>query len=268
MIEFLEWFQYPFFLRAVVAAAIVGLVCSVTGVFVVLRGLSFIGAGISHSAFAGVALGLLLGIQPLLSAIVFCVLLALAISYLSRKGKLHEDATIGIFFAGSMALGVVLMSFVPNGQTGAMGYLFGSILTLSVNDVWLTIGAALFVLTPVLMLSRTFMLAVFDEDQAALCGIRASWFLSFLLILLCVSIVIAINVVGVILAMALIVAPAATALQFVRDFDRALLLSGVIGIVVAELGLIVSFACNLPPGATIALLTMVLFTLAVLVRSR
>ena len=142
-----EPFTYPFFLRALIGGSIVGVACSVCGVFVVLRGIAFIGAGISHSAFAGVALGLLFGVNPVLSAVLFCAVVALGVSKVTERGIVKEDTAIGVFFAASMALGVILLSFAHDVQVDIVGYLFGSILSLANREV--TIAGAIAPMPPV-----------------------------------------------------------------------------------------------------------------------
>ncbi len=256
----------PFSQRAMLAGAMVGLVCSVTGVFVVLRGLSFISAGISHSAFAGVALGLLFGLNPFFTAIIFCSLIALLIGKVSEIGRIREDTSIGIFLAASMALGVIIMSFVPDAKMDVVGYLFGSILTLSNNDLLFTVGIGVLILIPIFLYIKEFKLVIFDEEQATLVGIPAKKMIYLLLILLAITTVISIRVVGIILSTALIVAPAATALQLVKDFDRAILVSAIIGIVVTELGILLSYYFDSAPGATITMVATAAFFSALLYR--
>ena len=244
-------FLVPTIQRAMIAGGIVGLVCSVIGVFVVLRGLAFISAGISHSAFAGVAFGLLFGINPFISALVFCSVIGLLIGKVSDLGNLKEDTSIGIFLAASMAVGVIAMSFVKSSQIDIIGYLFGNILSLSADNLKLSLAIGITVLIILFIFLKEFMLSSFDPDQAVISGIPAKVLTYILLVLLSAVTVVSIKVVGIILGTALIVAPAATALQFSRDFDRALLLSGCIGVAVTEIGIILSVLLNSAPGATI-----------------
>lgn len=254
--------------RALLSGAIIGLVCSVMGVFVVLRGLAFISAGISHSAFAGVALGLLLGISPFGAALIFCGLVAILIGKVSNMGRVKEDTSIGVFLATSMALGVFLMSFVKDARVDVVGYLFGSILNLTITDVGLSIGIGVVVILIVNFISKELMLSTFDPEQAEIAGIPAKILTYLLLILLSAVTVISIKVVGIILGTALIIAPAATALQFSRDFDKATVLAGVIGVLVTESGILLSLYLDTPPGATIAIVATGVFFLSLIKKRR
>lgn len=261
----LELLSVPSVERAMLAGAMIGLICSVMGVFVVLRGLAFISAGISHSAFAGVAFGLLFGVSPFGSALIFCALVSVLIGKVSDMGRIKEDTSIGVFLAASMALGVVVMSFVADARVDVVGYLFGSILTLSKDDLVMSLGFGAIVLIIVFLFMKELMLSAFDPDQAIIAKIPAQKLTYLLLILLSVVTVISIKVVGIILGTALITAPAATALQFSRDFDRAVLLAGIIGIFVTEVGILLSLFLDAAPGATITLVATVVFFLSLII---
>ena len=149
MIELLD---YPFMHRALIAGAIVGLTCSVVGVIVVLRGLSFIGAGISHAALPGVACGLLLGVSPALAALAVCCGVAVVVGAVTRHGRMSHDTSIGIFYAASMALGVMLLSLLPGNSLDLLSYLFGSVLIVSTNDVLFALGVGFGVLALLFLL--------------------------------------------------------------------------------------------------------------------
>ncbi len=259
----LELLDYNFMQRALVAGALVGIVCSVMGVFVVLRGLAFIGAGLSHAAFAGVALGLLLGVEPVLSAFIFCSLVAVGVGHLSRIGHIKEDTSIGIFFAASMAFGILIVGLLKNKNIDLMSYLFGSILTISDYDLYLIIVLGVIVLFTLFLFYKEFVTVIFDEEHALLCRMPVKFLSYLLLILLASSVVVSINVVGVILVSALIVIPAATALQLARDFDRVMLISGVLGVGMTEFGLLSSYWLNTAPGPTIVLFATAIFVLVI-----
>jgi len=262
----LELLNYSFMQRAFLAGGVVGLVCSLLGVFVVLRGLSFIGAGISHAAFAGVALGLLLGVPPIFSAFVFCSLIAVAIGYASRVGKIKEDTSIGIFFAASMAFGVLLIGLLKNQNVDLLSYLFGGILTLSGYDLYVSLILGICVLLCIALLYKEMVSVVFDEELARISGVPSSLIIYLLLILMALAVVVSMTLVGIILVSALIVTPAATALQLVKDVDKAMWVSGVLGVLSTESGLVLSYYLNTAPGPTIVLLSTLGFLAAVLFR--
>ena len=145
----LDVLGYTFMQRAMTASVLIGLVCSIIGVYVVLRGLAFIGAGIAHASFGGVALGVVMGVNPLYTAIAFCLGTAWGIGFVSKKGKVKEDTAIGIFFASTMALGILLIGLLHEYNTDLFGYLFGSVLAISVTDLWLTVALCAGVLATV-----------------------------------------------------------------------------------------------------------------------
>ena len=258
----LEALQLAFVQRALAASVLIGAVCAVVGVYVVLRGLAFIGAGISHASFGGVALGVALGLNPLATAIVFCVAPAWGIGLPSRRGRVREDTAIGIFFAATMALGVVLIGLRRGYSVDLFGYLFGSVLAITKADLWMALGLGLGVLALVALLFKEFLFLTFDPEMAAVAGlpVRALHFL--LLTLVAVTVVVSIKVVGIILASALLVTPAATAYQLTSDFRRMMALSALAGIVSAIAGLALSYVLDTPSGATMVLVATALFFLA------
>lgn len=262
----LELLSFEFMQRALIGGAVVGLVCSTIGVFVVLRGLAFIGAGISHAAFAGVAIGIVLGFAPLLSALLFCSLIACVIGYVSRVSRIQEDTSIGIFFAASMAVGVAIMSSASVNSSEMLAYLFGSILTIPSADLYLSVGLALVVLALIVIFDKELIAVSFDEELAGISGIPAKFISYLLLILVSVTIIASIRVVGIVLVSALIVTPAATALQLSQRIRPVMWLSAFLGILATESGLILSYYLNCPPGATIVLLSTLFFVIAVSLR--
>ena len=205
--------SYPFMQRALVAAVLVGVVCSVIGTYVVLRKMAFIGAGISHSAFGGVALGYLLGLDPIGIAIPFCFATAMAIGWVSRKGRVSEDTAIGIAFASTMALGALFISLKKGYNLDLFGYLFGSILAVSKSDLWLILGLGLGVIVIVALLFKELLFVSFDEEMAAVSGLPVQTLYFLLLGLMALTVVISIKIVGIILVEALLVIPAAAAFQ-------------------------------------------------------
>ena len=256
MIEFLS---YEFGQRALMAGLIVGLGCAVLAFFVVLRRMAFVGVGISHAALGGVALGLLLGIKPLLAALGFSVAVAWAIGAVGGRGKLSEDTAIGIFFPTAMALGVALMAGTPDYRQNLLGYLFGNILLVQNSDLvfaGILVGASL--LMTVLFFKELLFISV-DEETARAAGLPAARLRYLLLTLIAVTIVSAIKVVGIILVSAFLVIPAATA-QILAPSVRAMMaLSVAFALTAVVGGLWLSWVLDLPSGAAIVLLAAALF---------
>ncbi|MFQ5665815.1 MAG: metal ABC transporter permease [Candidatus Binatia bacterium] len=261
----MELLSYGFMQRALIAGVLVGLLCGILGFFVVLKRLSFIGVGISHSAFGGIAVGVVFGIEPLLAAAVFSTLVAWAIGWLSRTGRLHEDAAIGILFSSAMALGVALISMSRAYRIDLFGYLFGNILAVSPADLWMLGGISVVVLAAIGLLFKELLFLAFDEEVARASGLPATALYMFLLTCIALAVVAAIRVVGIILVEALLVIPAAIGYQLARGYRMMLCVSAGTAVASAVIGLLVSYVCNIAAGATIVLVLTLLFLVALAV---
>ncbi|MFH1549248.1 MAG: metal ABC transporter permease [Planctomycetota bacterium] len=248
---------------ALAAGVMVGFLASYYGVFVVQRGLGFMGSGLAHAAFGGVALGLLLGAQPLWIAVPFTVFVAIAITWVRERTKLGSDTVIGIFFAVSMALGIVFLSLTEGYTRDAFTYLFGSILAVTSTDLWV-IGFVVLVAILLHPLWGRWAYATFDREMAAADRVpvrRDDYLLS---VLIAVSVVTSVKLVGVVLVSAFLVIPAATARLPARRFSTMAWLSVEIGVATAFAGLLASYWLNIPSGACIVLTQGVLFLICLL----
>jgi ABC-type Mn2+/Zn2+ transport system permease subunit len=263
-----EILSYTFMQRALLASVLIGTVSAVIGVYVVLRGLAFIGAGIAHASFGGVALGFLLGINPLLTAVVFCLLTAWGIAWTSRRAEVKEDAAIGIFFAATMALGILFIGLMRGYNVDLFGYLFGSVLAVTRQDLWLSLLLGAGVLLIVGLFFKELLFITFDPEMARVSGLPAGALYVLLLSLMALTIVLSIKVVGIILVSALIVIPAAAAYQLTEDFRRMMLLAVVIGNLSAIVGLFLSYGLNTASGATMVLTATLIFFLSALLSPR
>jgi zinc transport system permease protein len=249
----IDLLSYGFLQRALLAGIFTGLLCGVLGFFVILKRLSFIGVGISHSALGGIATGVLLGLPPLPAAAVFAIAVAWAIGWLSRAGRMHEDTAIGILFSSAMALGVVLMSLSSSYQADLFGYLFGNILAVSPADLWLLGGITVLVLGTVALLFKELLFLAFDEDVARASGLPVNVLYYVLLTCLALAVVAAIRVVGLILVEALLVIPAAIGYQLTRRYRVMLAVSVGSAVSGAIVGLGLSYRFDIAAGATIVL---------------
>ncbi len=257
-----ELLGYGFIRNALFGSVMVATVCSVMGVFVVLRGLAFAGAGIAHSAFGGVALGFVLGIDPLLSAILFCLLTAGLISVTGSRARLRQDTAIGIFFSWTMALGVILIGMMRRYDARVYGYLFGNVLGITSGNILLIAGLTVVVLTVVGLFFKEFKLLTFDEELALAAGEPAGLLNGIQLGLIALTVVVALKAVGIILVEALLVIPAATAYQLTSRYGMMFVLSWIFGLVASISGLVLSYFFNLPSGATVVMVAVLLFVLA------
>jgi ABC-type Mn2+/Zn2+ transport system permease subunit len=257
-----DFFASGFVQRALVTGALLGVSCAVLAFFVVLRRMAFIGVGISHAALGGVALGVVLGIPPVLAAAVFSVAVAWVIGWLGARGRVSEDTAIGVFFPTAMALGVALISISPTYRQDLMGYLFGNILSVRAADVWVLsalAGAALAILT---LFFKEFLFLGVDEEAARAAGLPAEALRYVLLTLLAVIVVASMKLVGSVLVSAFLVIPAATG-QGVAGSSRGMLAVAVVSALASVVGgLWLSWLWDLPSGASIVLLSAALFFLA------
>lgn len=245
--------------RALFAGIFVASTCAVLGVFLVLRKDAMLGHGLAHITFCGVALGLLLNILPMASALVIAVLCALGIIKLREKAGVYEDTAIGIFSSIGMALGIILASLAQSFNVGLMSYLFGNILAISSAEVWISMGLAVTAFSIILMFYNEFLFITFDPDSAMASGIKVRYLESTLIILTAIVVVLGMKIVGLLLVTALIVIPAAAGLQISKSFYQAISISVVIACLSVVFGLFVAFYINLPASGSIIMISALLF---------
>lgn len=254
--------RYTFGQTALVGGMIIALACSVISFFVVVRRLAFMGMGISHAAFGGVAIGLATGVDPVLAAGGFCTLVALGIGWLARRGRMHEDTTIGILFTVAMALGVVVVSLARVYNMDLMSYLFGSILAMRWNDVIVVAVLAVLALAFIALFFKELLFVAFDEETATASGLPVRLVYYGLLVTMALTIVVSIKLVGIILVSALLVIPGATGLQLSRNYRGVLVSSTLTGLASVVLGLFVSDWADIASGATIVMVMFGFFLAA------
>ena len=259
---------FPFFVRALIASAIVGLVCAVVGSYMVLRGLAFMGDALSHSAFPGVVAAYLLKGPFYLGAAIAAVGTALAIGWVTRHGRLRGDTAIGVLFAGMFALGIFLFSRIPNYVGDLFGFLFGEVLGIGVGDLIALTGLAIVVLAIVALLWKELLYATFDPLGAAASGLPVERLDYLFLALIALTIVVSLQAVGIILVVAMLVTPAATGQILSQSFGRLVAVAVVIGIVSPIVGLYLSYWLNAASGATIVLVETGVFVAALVWKGR
>jgi manganese/iron transport system permease protein len=264
----LDPLAFPFFVRALLAASIVGVVCAVVGSYMVLRGLAFMGDALSHSAFPGVVAAYLLKGPFYVGATIAAVATALAIGWVSRHGRLRGDTAIGVLFAGMFALGIFLFSLIPNYVGDLFGFLFGEVLGIGVGDLIALTGLAIVVLAIVALLWKELLYATFDPLGAAASGLPVVRLDYLFLALIALTIVISLQAVGIILVVAMLVTPAATGQLLSQSFGRLVAVAVVIGIVSPIVGLYLSYWLNAASGATIVLVETGVFVAALIWKGR
>jgi manganese/iron transport system permease protein len=260
----LDPFSYGFMQRGLVATLLVGVVCAVMGTFVVLKGLAFIGDAVSHAAFPGLVIAYILGLPLYLGGAVAAVGTALAIGLVSRRSRLRFDTSVGVLFAGTFAFGVLLYSTIKGYVGDLLGYLLGNVLGISVGDLVQVAFLGAIVLAIVILIRKELLFATFDPLGAAASGLPVAALEYLLLGLLGITIVVSIQAVGVILVVAMLVTPAATAQLLVVRFERLMLLAAALAMVAALGGLYLSFYLNVASGASIVLVETLFFVLALL----
>jgi manganese/iron transport system permease protein len=252
--------------RALVGGILVGTICAVIGTYVVLRGLAFIGDALAHAAFPGVVIAYMLKANIYLGAAIFTVGTALGIAFVSRRARTSYDTTIGILFAGAFALGILLMSTIQGYTADLFSFLFGNILGVSAADLLVVGVLAGIVILTVALCYKEFLLLSFDSVVAEAMGYPVQALNSLLLTLVALTIVISIQAVGIVLVVALLVTPSATAYLVTERFFRMMLLGILFSILAIVSGLYLSFYLNVASGATIVLVSTCLFFLTLAVR--
>src|SRR5215208_224901 len=263
----LEPLSFAFMQRGLLASVLVAIICGTLGSFVVLKGLAFIGDGLAHASFGGVALAFVLGANVYVGAFVFALATAVGIGTLSRGGRVSADTAIGVLFSGTFALGILLVSTVDSYTTDLFGYLFGDVLSITGRDLLTITVTGLVVLLLVAAFYRQLLFVAFDPMVAAASGIPARALEYLLLTLLGVTIVTAIQAVGIVLVVALLVTPSATAYLLTRRFHHMILASMGLGSLSALLGIYLSYYLDVASGASIILVATVLFFVAFVSRT-
>ena len=255
---------YGFMQRGMIAALMVGIVCAVMGTFVVLKGLAFIGDAVSHAAFPGLVIAFMLGIPLYVGGSVAAVGTALAIGWVARNSGLRFDTAVGVLFAGTFAFGVMLLSTVKGYTGDLLGYLLGNVLGISEGDLIQLAALGILVLLVVAVLRKELLYATFDPLGAAASGLPVERLDYLFLALIALTIVVSLQAVGIILVVAMLITPAATAQLLTLRFNRLVLIASLIGIVSPVVGLYLSYWLDAASGATIVLVETAIFLVALL----
>jgi zinc transport system permease protein len=260
--DILDYLKYGFIQRALLAGCFVGLLCSVLGVLLVLRRLSLIGDGLAHVTFGSVALGLVFKVYPLYISIPVVMLSSVGILKLMEKARIYGDAAIGVVSALGIAGGVILASVAGGFNVDLFSYLFGNILAISDAEVMVSIVLSLFVLLLIYVYYHEIFSITFDEEFARASGIDTKKINAMLVLLAAATVVLAMNVVGIMLVSALLILPAVTALQLARGFRNTLVIAGLTAVSSVVAGIFSSLMLNLPTGAAIVMVNLLFFLVA------
>lgn len=252
-------FFLPFMQRALLAGIIVAILLGTLGVFVNIRRLSFLGDGIAHASLAGIALALLVGWMPMITALVLSVVLAIGIFAMERYSRISGDAAIGIMFTTGMALGLILLHFTPGFQPELISFLFGNILAIQTQDLIMTVIVGGGILIATHFLAKRLSFVLLDEEGAYLSGLSPATYILTLYILTALSVVLSIKLVGIILVSALLITPSATAQIVSKTFRSFRALSIVLACIIVLIGIVSSVIFDLPSGATIIICGTIIF---------
>lgn len=264
----LEPLSSPIMQRALVASAMVGIVCAVVGTYVVLRGIAFIGDAIAHAGFPGVVIAYMIGIPYYIGAAIAAVATALAIGVVTKRGGIRQDTAIGVLFAGTFALGVFLFSGIQGYVADLFSFLFGNVLAIGTPDLiaLLVLGSGVIITIGVLW--KEMLYATFDPLGAAASGINVDRLEYLFLALVALTIVVSLQAVGIILVVAMLITPAATAQLVTVRFARLMVVAALVGITSSIIGLYASYWLDVASGATIVLVQTTMFVVALIVGPR
>ena len=261
---FINPFEYSFMIRALVISVCVGVMCPLLGVYVVNRGLGFMGDAMAHSVLPGMVLAFILGVSPFLGAIPTGIAVALAIGYLGKNFRVSEDTSIGILFAALFSIGLVMISLSKGLSVRVEDILLGQILGVSNTDVVITFSLAVLVLIIIAALHRQLVFTSFDPLGATVIGLPTRLLDYLLLGSLSVEIVVSLQAVGIVLVVAMLITPAAAGALIARRFTRVMASSVVIGVFSAVSGLYLAYHLDIPSGPSMTLVATAIFVLAVI----
>lgn len=254
MITLTEVLSFEFMRNALWAAVLVSVICGVIGTFVVVKRLVFISGGISHAAFGGLGMFYWMGLSPILGGVLVAVAASAALGLSGREPNRSQDAAIGVVWAVGMALGIVFIAKTPGFAPNLMTYLFGNILTVAAADVTMLLALDLTVLVVITLFFKEFVAIAFDDTFARVQGVPVRFLLTLFMVLTGLSIVVLIQVVGIVLVIALLTIPPLIALSLCRDMLPVMLIAALVGVLVSLGGLALSFHFDLPSGPAIVLL--------------
>ena len=262
----LEIFQYGFMRNALAAGVLVSIACGIIGTYVVINRIVFLSGGIAHAAYGGIGLGYLLGINPVLGAIAFSIISALGMGIVHRKTRQRSDTIIGVMWAVGMAMGIIFLDLSPGYKADLMSYLFGSILAVPQSDLIIMLVLNLIILTLVILYFKELQAISFDETFAFVVNVPVDRLYLMLVCLIGLTVVMVMRIVGLIMVIALLTMPPAIASLFVKDMKRMMIVSVLLSILFTFTGLLLSYYLNLTSGATIILVSGIVYFISFIIQ--
>ncbi len=261
-----ELFQYTFFQNALLGSLFASIACGIIGTYIVTRRLVFISGGITHASFGGVGIGLYTGLSPLLTAAIFSILSAFGVEWLSKRSDMREDSAIAVFWTFGMAVGIIFSFLAPGFTPDLSSFLFGNILTITQSDIWLLAILSVVLAVFFALFLRPIVAIAFDREFARSQRIPVAAFEYLLMMFIALTIVSCLRMVGIVLAISLLTLPQMTANLFTHNFKRIIWLSIEIGYVGCLGGLLLSYQLQVPSGASIIFVSILIYTIAKLFR--
>ncbi|MFY9177969.1 MAG: metal ABC transporter permease [Caldicoprobacterales bacterium] len=258
--------QYQFLQNAVISAILASIACGIIGSIIIEKRLVMMSGGIAHTAFGGIGLGYFLGIEPIIGALFITIFAAMGIATIKRKTTMNTDIPIGIFWAAGMSLGILFIALTPGYPPDMTTYLFGDILTVSRNNLYIITLLDAVVIFAVAALYHQLKAYLFDEEFSTVIGIKTTLIEYLLFILIALTVVVVIHVIGIILIMALLTAPPAIAKLFTNNLKKLMLTSSLLGIFFTLTGLWISYTLNIPSGAAIALFISLVYGMVSIIK--
>jgi zinc transport system permease protein len=260
-------FEYRFFTNALLAALFASITCGITGAYIVSRRIVFISGGITHASFGGIGIGYFFGFNPIVGAMIFSVLSAFGIEYMSKKTNLREDSVIAILWSFGMAVGIIFIFLTPGYSANLMSFLFGNILTVTKLNLVFLLILALLITGIFLVFFKTILFIAFDEQYARAVKLPVETINYLMITLVALTIVFNIKVVGIILVISLLTIPQTIANIFTKKFEIMIWLSIIIGFLGSISGLLLSYYLNVPSGAAIIFFLVILFFISKIFRN-
>ena len=259
--------EYTFFQNALIGSLLASILCGFIGTYIVTRRLVFISGGITHASFGGIGLGVFFGINPIVSAMIFAVLSACGVQWMSHHGDVREDSAIAVFWTFGMSVGIICCFLSPGFMPDLPSFLFGSILTIGTSDLWLLGVLTIIVALAFTLFLRPILCVAFDSCFARSQHLPVTFIEYMMMTIIAMTIVSTLRMVGIVLAISLLTIPQMTANLFTYSFKRMILLSIVIGWIDCLSGLAISYALNVPSGASIIFVSIVIYTIMKTIKS-
>ena len=260
----IEMFEYSFMIKAFLAGIIIAVLAPTLGTFIVIRRYSMITDTLAHSSLLGVAIGILFGVYPIITALISSIIIGILIEYLRSYKNMYSDSILAIFLSGALAFAIVIVSISGEFNNSLFSYLFGTLLAITDSEIYLLFGFSIIALILIFKNYHNLQLVAFDEDIAKVNGINTNYLNFMLIILIAITVVLSIKIIGALLIGAITIIPVSSALQFKKGFSKTIIIAIILALVSVLVGLTLSYYLSLPSGASIVIVSVILFILSLL----